>query len=155
MTKNGNWSWFAIYLYCVEVCVNDASLQTLRQRGKTLLTTLWGRKVWLCLASVQPQLTGGAVQANMKKINWLIGANLGQLWWPREMWPWVKEYGENNVSNLDFILTDWKIGTFCQARSKLLLPDRFRARVETMWSAFIPATRRAPGKEYFVSRQSL
>ena len=36
------------------------------------------------------------------------------------------------VSNLDFILTDWKIGNFGQARSKLLLPDRFRARVETM-----------------------
>ena len=49
-------------LYCVEVCVNDASLQTRRQRGKTLLTTLWGRKVWLTLASVQPELTGGAVQ---------------------------------------------------------------------------------------------
>ena len=58
-----------VQLYCAEVCVNDAGLQTRRQRGKTLLTTLWGRKVWLCLASVQPQLTGGAVQANMKKIN--------------------------------------------------------------------------------------
>ena len=57
------------YIALKFVSSNDASLQTRRQRGKTLLTTLWGRKVWLCLASVQPELTGGAVQANVKKIN--------------------------------------------------------------------------------------